>query len=183
MEVLCRAVFRLHGHYVDKVVAPLDEEGHEFSDRGKNKLFQQMGKDSLGLPRFGKNILRTFNVTLLLQRCIDNDIHPADCKELKDAVCDMHGGWETVMGYYDIMRHERTTENTSIVRADEAFTSLISKKKDKAEGESPGDKASLASISDSFAKMVEANTMLVQQLAEARHPEDREGSLQHDLMW
>lgn len=84
---------------------------------------------------------------MLLQRCIDNDIHPDNCKGLKDAVCDMHGGWETAMRYYDIMRHETTTENTSIFRADEAFTSLISKKdkadrqlnvetRDKAEGQS-----------------------------------------------
>ena len=167
MVVLCRAVLRLHGHYVDKVVAPLDEEGHELSDRARDKLFKEIGKKYLGLPRFGENILRTFNVTLLLQRCIDNDIHPDNCLELKYAVCDMHGGWETAMKYYDTMRHETTTENTSIFRADEAFTSIISKKKDKAEGDSAGDKASLASISDSFAKMAEANTMLVKQLARA----------------
>ena len=170
MVVLCRAVLRLHGHFVDPVVAPHDEEGHELSDRARNKIFQEIGKRDLGIPRFGENILRTFNVTVLLQRCIDKDIHPDNCKELKDAVCDMHGGWETAMRYYDIMRHETTTENTSIFRADEAFASVIERQRgqDKAEGESAGDKASLASIPDSFAKMAEANTMLVQQLAEAR---------------
>lgn len=54
MVVLCRAVLRRHGHYVDKVVAPLDEEGHELSERARNKLFKEIGMNTLGSRGLGK---------------------------------------------------------------------------------------------------------------------------------
>lgn len=64
MVVLGRAILRVHGVFCDKGIAPLESEGHESTNYGREKLFREMGENCLGIPWFTENKMRTLLLEL-----------------------------------------------------------------------------------------------------------------------
>ena len=73
MIILGRAVLRLHGHVLDKAIAPLDSEGHELSIDRRAELFHTMGEFH-GIPRFEEQVLRATELGSYNEREEDGNI-------------------------------------------------------------------------------------------------------------
>lgn len=119
MVVLGRAVFRLHGCVLDKGICPLDSLGHELNDGNRTQLLKSAGMWFLGLSDFTEHITRTFQLTLLIDKCIKLGRAPEQCPVVKQALREMHTTMNIAMTHYNIRKNERVAWGTCISDIDD----------------------------------------------------------------
>lgn len=115
--VLGRAIFKLNGFVPDDVNYPLDSRGVKLKDHSREKLFRDAGQNFLGIPNFGENISRTFQLTFISEKHALNKgtVHENN-KEFERAVKQMRTSLNVGNKYYNCaVENNEVVQGTSIL--------------------------------------------------------------------
>ena len=99
--VLGRALLRLHGHVPDEICYPFDSTGKKLTDYSREHLFREAGSSFLGIPNFGENILRTFQMTYITEK---------ESRKVNKSTTDNLGGIDRT-GFLRVVKQVRTSSS------------------------------------------------------------------------